>query len=229
MIPFHAVLQIGYNPIESAMVMTYADKYTYSSVPVPEMWHVGSVEFCRVALGDKEPKPVDYPQPIRASCKRKVEPELSPVRWSIRDQTQRFFCKPVKTKEWPARIFEIDETPQSHFWYSEVVEFVAEWRVYFFDDNRPSICRYDDGDEIHYQENQRAIFFATELATDWRVSGTAPCAFALDVGLLKDGRMALVEANDFWALGYYPGCDKLMYTRSLHKRWCEMTTTTGET
>lgn len=226
MIPFHAVLQIGYNPIESMAVMTYADKYTYSSVPIPGMWNVGSVEFCRAALGDKEPKPIDYPRPIRAATKRHIVmfTGKSVSTFALRN---RLFCKPEKTKEWTARIFEVGEVPGTRFWYSEVVEFVAEWRVYFFGNSCTAICRYDDGSEVHSQETFRASNFAMELASDWVVFGTAPCAFALDVGLLADGRMALVEANDFWALGYYLGCDKKMYTQALYKRWCEMTT--GET
>lgn len=212
------VIQIGYNPIESTVVSTYSDGADWSETPIPGRWNVGSVEFCRAALGDREPAAIDYPGPITYALKRGV--------WSCDAGSfpRKSFVKPIKTKQFEARIIgdEFVSAP-GPYWGSEIVKFVAEWRVYFFSCGLISVCRYDDRSETHSREQTRASFFASELAQDWRASGQAPCAFALDVGLLDDGRMTLVEANDFWALGYYSGCDRNAYTQSLADRWVEIT------
>jgi hypothetical protein len=212
------VIQIGYNPIESTVVSTYSDGVDWSETPIPGRWNVGSVEFCRAALGDREPAAIDYPEPIKYALKRRVY--IADVPHFIR----KAFVKPLRTKAFEARVIG-DESVAAPgpFWWSEIVNFVAEWRVYFFSNGSTSTCRYDDGDEDQNTEGLRAWHFGLEIAKDWRASGQAPCAFALDVGLLDDGRMALVEANDFWALGFYSGCDRKAYTQSLADRWVEMT------
>jgi hypothetical protein len=59
--------------------------------------------------------------------------------------------------------------------------------------------------------------------------------YALDLGLLSDGRAALIEAKDGWALGYYRRdsgapppigytgqCSSVDYARLLHARWCQL-------
>lgn len=212
------VIQIGHNPIEATVVSTYSDGADWSETPVPGRWNVGSVEFCRAALVDREPEAIDYPDPIRYALKRRVY--IADTSNFIR----KAFVKPMRTKAFEARVIwnEIVAAP-GPFWWSKIVKFVAEWRVYFFSCGLISVCRYDDGPESFGREQARASFFASELAQDWRASGQAPCAFALDIGLLDDMRMALVEANDFWAMGFYSGCDGNAYTQSLFDRWQEMT------
>ena len=37
----------------------------------------------------------------------------------------------------------------------------------------------------------------------YQLSGEAPAGYALDVGVLSDGRTALVEVNDGYAIGFY--------------------------
>jgi hypothetical protein len=212
------VIQIGYDTIASTVISTYSDGADWSETPIPGRWNVGSVDFCRAALGDREPAAIDYPGPITYALKRGVYSCCAGI------FQRNSFVKPMRTKAFEAQVIgdEVRSAPEP-YWASEIVKFVAEWRVYFFSCGLISVCRYDDGSETHNREQTRASFFASELAQDWRAHHQAPCAFALDVGLLDDGRMALVEANDFWALGYYSGCDRKAYTQSLADRWAEMT------
>ena len=49
----------------------------------------------------------------------------------------------------------------------------------------------------------------------------APAAYALDVGLTKDGKTVIVEVNDGYSLGGY-GLDPLLYAKLLSARWAQI-------
>ena len=50
-----------------------------------------------------------------------------------------------------------------------------------------------------------------------------PCSYALDVGVLGNGKTAIVECNDFWALGTY-GFDPVRYAELTAQRWHQLLT-----
>lgn len=54
----------------------------------------------------------------------------------------------------------------------------------------------------------------------FETSGEASAAYALDFGILADGKTALVEWNDGFSLGSY-GLDRKSYTDLLIVRWVE--------
>ena len=61
--------------------------------------------------------------------------------------------------------------------------------------------RYDpEGDEDTPRPDQGQI---ERMVDQYTVSGEAPAGYALDAGVLGDGRTALVEINDGYALGFY--------------------------
>ena len=56
-------------------------------------------------------------------------------------------------------------------------------------------------------------------------SGEDSAAYALDVGVVRVGvalRTVLVEVNDGFALGLYPGCPSSWYAEMQVARWREM-------
>lgn len=53
-------------------------------------------------------------------------------------------------------------------------------------------------------------------------AGEAVAGYAIDVGLLDDGQLALVECNDGFALGLYPGMAPSRYAELLFARWREL-------
>jgi hypothetical protein len=98
---------------------------------------------------------------------------------------------------------------------SEVVEFVAEYR-----------CFVRSGAVVaakHYAGDWRAgpLDFGVADAAAAAFRG-APVAYALDLGLARDGRTLVVEVNDAFALGCY-GLDAVTYARMLEDRWLELT------
>ena len=177
-------------------------------------------EFCRAwrrAVGVREPPPMDYPQPLMPFLGREVMlhvgADCPPVgRW----------VKPVQTKAWPAQ--RIGAGPSQlgpgPFWSSEHLDLLAEFRVYVLGRAVAGAGRYDDGpnDELGYDQ---AVVDAMIRA--YSASGQAPAAYALDVGVLVDGRTVLVEVTDAWAIGYYRGTLSAKgYARLLWARWAEL-------
>ena len=52
--------------------------------------------------------------------------------------------------------------------------------------------------------------------------GGAPAGYAIDFGVLTDGRTVLVEVNDGYSLGSY-GLNSVEYSELLEARWVELT------
>lgn len=99
---------------------------------------------------------------------------------------------------------------------SEVVDFVAEWRVFVrykkIIDVRPYKCDW----RVHYDPD------VIESAVKAYVS--APNGYAIDFGLTADRRTLLIEVNDGYALGSY-GLFYPEYAKLLSARWAEFTGT----
>lgn len=199
---------------------------------------VGSVEFVRAviaATGIIEPTWQCYPSALLPWLHR----ELSTT--TIRDVIARqapCFVKPHTTKLFDGFVFPgasakhnaddhiaaqlqtlaqlDDDTPVL---VSSVVDFASEWRVYVMKGVVLGRGRYDaDGAEDAGAPSQG------EIETMVRAFKTAPAAWALDVGVLDDGRTALVEVNDGWAIGLYSSSDvsSHQYLNFLWCRWCEI-------
>ena len=103
-----------------------------------------------------------------------------------------------------------DETPVA---CSEVVAFESEWRCFILEGSILDVRRY------------RGSFRAVP---DWNVLDEcvaefdgAPVGYAMDLGVLVDGRTVLVEVNDGYSLGSY-GLAPVMYARLLEARWREV-------
>lgn len=181
---------------------------------------VGSVEFCRAwmhAVAAHEPTPLDYPPCLHVFLEREVRQygdasRAPPGAW----------VKPVRTKAWTATRLEAghDAPGVGPVWTSAHLDIRAEFRVYVIGSAIAGAGRYDDG------EDDRLTFdsgLVEQMIQAYRASGEAPAAYALDVALLRDGRTALVEVTDAWAIGYYRGSlGPRDYVRMLWERWQEI-------
>jgi hypothetical protein len=103
---------------------------------------------------------------------------------------------------------------ETKVWASSPVRFVSEYRC-FVQRGEVVGCRFYKGDTLVFPD--AGVIRAMVAA--W---ATSPAAYCLDVGVLDDGRTALVEVNDGYAAGDY-GLDSLIYARWLEARWCELT------
>merc|ERR1719152_207109 len=103
---------------------------------------------------------------------------------------------------------------------SSVLSFLSEYRCYVLNDAVHIVCY--SGDEHAAPADATKVREAVEAL---RASGQGSAAYALDVGVaLVDGRLqtVLIEVNDGYALGLYPGCDPEWYAQMMVARWDEI-------
>lgn len=105
-------------------------------------------------------------------------------------------------------------------WLSSVLEgMLAEWRCYCLHGRvEASVCYH--GNEVSAPLDRARVEAAAATLHASVEEGSA--AFALDVGVLSDGRTVLIEVNDGFSLGLYPGCPAELYASMMVARWREL-------
>lgn len=178
-------------------------------------------------LGIEVPAPDDYPVALRTYLHRDVrisslgEVErafesgvLAPTFVKPADRRKGFTGEVLYSERDIAALGNVSR--RQRVWCSEVVRWVAEFRVYVVDERIVSVDRYS-GDESVVLD----LGVVQAAVAEYRRSGTAPCAYGIDFGVLAGGETALVEANDGYALGAYDiGADA--YTELVMRRWEEL-------
>ncbi len=192
---------------------------------------VGSVEFVREAMwvaDVDEPPNETYPVALYPWLRRRLT--LCPAAYARRN-FQQHFVKPVSTKRFTG--FCVEDSGKSD-WHQEqwavfcslpaeelvyvfpVVRWASEFRFYIQGGKVIGHARYDEGEDGG--ENPPAdVTLVTKhmVATYGRQT-----PYALDVGVLSSGEVALVEVNDAWALGFYKGTlSPAAYLDFLWERW----------
>jgi hypothetical protein len=116
------------------------------------------------------------------------------------------FVKPVIPKQFRAAVYDSAEAfaretrglpPDTGIIVSEVVEFVAEARAFVLDGVVRTCAVYEGGGS-----SDEAAYFAERVVRALDLPRTC----AVDVGLLRDRRWALVECNATWGAGLN-GCE----------------------
>ena len=111
----------------------------------------------------------------------------------------------------------VDDDP---VWVSDLVAFRSEHRVYVVHDTIVAVSQYGeepDDDGLDLPLIQQAVAL---------MSGYAPRqAYAFDWGILQSGETILIENNDAWAIGAYPGISPVAYYHLLNERWKELVST----
>lgn len=171
-------------------------------------------------------KEVDYPAELQEFLGRRVwhstinDINASPDLWPL-------FVKPIENKKFTGVVV---NTPKDLIGCgscyeivpvicSEVVNFLAEWRVFIRYGKILDVRPYKGDWRVHFDPN------IIEQAVKQYV--TAPAGYALDFGVTDDGRTLLIEANDGYALGSY-GLFYPQYAKLLSARWAEFTGTKDE-
>lgn len=187
-----------------------------------EILPVGTVEFVRAVMGIRgvpEPDGMGY-GPVGDFLRREVR---EGVLYELKAAEGPVFVKPVATKTFSGFVY--DPRPgakQSEYqleqlkaiaslktstrvWLSEVVEFACEWR-YYVDASGHILAkaRYDaDGDDDAPEPTAEVVQSAIDSTVTYLESRGNAHPFAIDVGVLTNGRTAVVELSDAWALGLY--------------------------
>lgn len=210
---------------------------------------VGSVDFVRKALtiaGVKVPSAMNYPKRLQKWLHR----EIKPRRKSDLPSSGDWFVKPaVSTKAFRGGVYSMEEVklidsltsenfnapaaevvPRNDIellrnlpgefpvWVAPPIKWQSEWRFYIHRGLIKGAARYDKGlESAPAPERNTVSLMVSDLAFD------APIAYALDVGVLENGKTALVTVNDGWALAYYPGSlAPETYLDMLRDRWIQL-------
>jgi hypothetical protein len=182
---------------------------------------------CMERAGLAEPAPMSYPPALRSHLLRRLQLASAGV------VAGRWFVKPVATKLFAGfvldtRAGDADRSAWEHaqlaalralppatpVWLSEPVRFLSEWRYYVQDGQIIGHARYDpEGAQDAPQPDLRVAHACIAALA-------CPHPWVLDLGVLQDGRTALVETNDAWAIGLYPkAMTPAAYLNFLWQRW----------
>ena len=124
---------------------------------------------------------------------------------------------------------------QTKIWCSEPVAFLNEFRCYFLKSSVEENFPFPKGDPEPFKLECKIGSFRGETPNSnileaLRLIGSEiqwspifgedfPKAFALDIGELSNGHVALIEINDAFSLGLYKGCPEDFYAKCLIARW----------
>ncbi|MEV0708847.1 ATP-grasp domain-containing protein [Nocardia aurea] len=171
----------------------------------------------------------DYPASLREYLRRTVwTSTLGEVERALAADMAPTFVKPARRrKNFTGTVCYSERdiaalgniSRRQEVWCSDIVTWIAEFRVYVIDRRIVGVSRYS-GDR---STSPDMSVIESAVAT-YRDSGTAPIAYGIDFGVLHTGETALVETNDGYALGAYE-IDADLYTELVTRRWCELLTT----
>jgi len=177
--------------------LNFKDKCPDTHIPC------GSVQWCLHNLG-VDIKPNYYPDWLKDHLHRKV--------WESNEWIlgEKLFVKPSdKQKRFTGFITHgtYRKKKKRPYWYSEVVTFTNEWRYYVT--NGKILCgEWYDGDEVN-----------TPDAPELNISIPTSFSGTIDFGTLPDGTLALVEAHEPFACGWYGDKEDYTYLQWIVDGW----------
>jgi ATP-grasp domain, R2K clade family 3 len=193
---------------------------------------IGSVDFVREAMrviGLTEPTWCCYPSSLQEYFFRTIQ------KGKRREIVDVSFVKPVQHKMFHGFVFDPDDPldPQevhsssqlntmrslcseSEFWIAEPVEFLAEWRYYVADGHLIGRVRYD----THLSDSSlqpSPTIVADAVIKAWR---QIRHSFAIDMGVLSNGKTAVVAVSDAWSVSMHKGALRPKdHLKFLQSRW----------
>lgn len=175
-------------------------------------------------LGIEMPRLPDYPEPLQGWLGREVwQADLKqliklkpPFFVKPSDRAKRFVGGVIRDPDELWSRIRDDEDAQ--YWVSEVVDFVAEFRVFVYHRQiagiRPYKARWEVGKPVRYPSK----WIVEAMIRAWV---DQPVAWGLDVGIDDCENTVLVEVNDHLCLGSYD-FDSKLYLRGCFARWREV-------
>jgi hypothetical protein len=182
--------------------------------------YVGVAHQAFDAMGVPRPALDTWPEALAAFFLRRL---WTATLGEVRASDAPVFIKPLRNvKTFPGHVRNVGRPDAMHtamiaddcpIACSEVVEFESEWRCFVLEGRVLDVRRY------------KGTF---RSSVDWSVLDAAlesfrdqPAGFALDLGVLTDGRTAIVEVNDGYSVGAY-GLAAAHYAQLLQARWREI-------
>jgi hypothetical protein len=173
------------------------------------------------------PRPNDYPVCLRHVLHRRIWPStVRRLREGLFEGAgPPVFAKPsARQKRFTGRVFASSDdlvhlegaSGSTAIHCAEPVRWASEHRVYVVRGRVVGVRHYAGDQAVSLDQ---AV--VSEAVLRLQESGEATAGYGLDLGVLDDGRTALVEWNDGYSLGSY-GLDAGSYTGLVLARWCEL-------
>lgn len=199
-------------------------------MPLPQAVPVGSETFCRAWMhlcGIEEPEPTGFPECLSPYWGRDVK-----FCAQYADAPIGRWVEPVVRGAWRPHIkgalralVPFEAQSGGPVWASQPVAILAEWRAYVSHGVLRGIARRGGlGAVIDETSHPGLIDALPEMIAVYDASGSAPCAYVMDVALLQDRRIALLRVRDAMGARFYPGpCSPRAYAGMLAGRWAQLT------
>ena len=222
----HALFWLGDATQQETLVLSY-DEVANHPHDLMGRAPVGTVEFCTLLMRRnkiKPPEAMSYPDPLRSYLGREIQLRAFskvPDGWFIKPTSTKLFDGHLKGegKELGSG-YRIVVQNDDQVWCAPPVKFRSEFRYYILRGEITGYSRYDDGADNAPEPDRGLVEDAVRNFCIARV----PVGFVLDFGVTWEGDTLLIEANDGWALGYYPwGTMKdEAYMNLILARWAEI-------
>lgn len=177
-------------------------------------------------LGIEPPQENCYPTELAEFLLRRVWPATMKALEASFLANERFevFAKPRgRIKRFTGRMLDAGAfstlahvSRNQEVWCCEIVSFASEHRAFVVDGVIRDVRHYCGNDTVPSRE------VIERCVARWTESGHAARGYGIDFGVLRDGRTALVEVNDGFALGSY-GLAAKDYVELLIARWEQLT------
>jgi len=184
--------------------------------------YVGTIRDRLYQLGFETPE-MDYPNELSDYLGRKIwKSNINTI--SNHSELWPVFVKSIEDKRITGKVIASihdlvgcgESGCNAEVYCSEIVHFVAEWRVF---------VRYGQIIDVRpYKGDWRVHYDSAVIEKCINEFTSAPAGCAVDFGVTNDGRTLLIEVNDGYALGCY-GLNKYAYAKLLSARWSELTHT----
>lgn len=177
----------------------------------------GGIESLQIVLPEYVGLPY-YPPELKGYMYRNVElREISEVKTGEfikpQESEHKLFTARVKDDSFQCELVLGKISNKTKVVVTTAIKFHSEYRVYVREGEILNICFYKGNPLI--QPNVTAIQAMVTATKDYAA------AYSLDVGVIEDGRTALVEMNDFCCLGNY-GLKAIEYAKCIADRWPEV-------
>jgi hypothetical protein len=172
-----------------------------------------------------------YPDVLSDLMYRKVLPirDMYALRKYFIQSGRPVFAKPLQTKKFTGFVADHIGDPrfngagnQTELIVVEAVEFLDEWRVYVANGKIMKIAATPEPRKTGMWPGWSFVASVVErlnkAATEY-----APAGYALDIGVLTTGELALVEINDGYSIGAYDNISARDYWDVIAARWGQLT------
>lgn len=195
------------NPMtrEQLAIINAGCDYRIEKRCTPELIPIGDVPYCEAVFGNQPLFKQFYPDFLKSfmhrrwwGCRLTDLPMYTNPGYFIKDATQW-------KSDLRARISKDNEKLTTPHYFSDIVEFIDEWRYYV-------ACGEIIASGWYQGKHEDAE--TPEIEVDWPEEFSG----AVDFGTLQDGKIALVEAHAPFACGWY-GDDPRLYAKWQGLAW----------